>query len=677
MANKGKGQGLNSAGTQSRAAGPRSGRDGGAQTTAPAGVVALGAALLLVSTVASALMVGDHFGAIALPGCGAESPCARAAASQWGSIKLGTFVWPMSFFGTAYFGAALVGWLVARGALPTALRWIARLAALASLVYFGIIASEKLYCPYCLATHIGNLLFWLTMEFTRAAPRPLGAPLGAALAVWVVANLGLGVADAQQRARSREKGESERTSAVEEMIRKSQELQRPAPKTQPTWTPLTSTSAPATTTKPAPSTTAAPVPPSPATTQPGSPLPAGETLAGRYIWGPKEAPIRIVMFTGYQCPDCLKIEAQLEQIMNTRKDVQISIRHFPFCSDCNPSMARTTQPNGCWAARAAEAAGMRQGVDGFWKLHKWLFSKRGEFVSTQELEEGARSVGLDPTGIASTMQSPETLEIVRNDTKLAKELGLFFTPMIFVNGVELKGWHVPDALVRTVEEVAASNPPARGPEADRPPSALEKYVADWRENKPLVLSSDAVKRQIGPADAKVQVVMFGDLQEPSCREADKYIRGLVESLGFVAYTYRHYPFDQQCNNQVSQTKFPNGCRAARLAEAAGFLGGNDAYWKMQAWLVDNPEDLSELVVRAAAAQMGLDGDALLKRMNADEVTKAIQDDISAGQKLPSLRIGMPMGITSIPTIFVNGKHVPRWKLEERPVLDLICVEAAQ
>ena len=106
----------------------------------------VGAMCLTVSTVAALLLVIDHFGA-SLPGCGPGGACEQAANSIWGKLKIGTFEWPVSHLGLAYFAAALVTWLVTRAALPRPLRYVVRLGALASLGFCGIIVVEKLPCP--------------------------------------------------------------------------------------------------------------------------------------------------------------------------------------------------------------------------------------------------------------------------------------------------------------------------------------------------------------------------------------------------------------------------------------------------------------------------------------------------------------------------------------------------
>ena len=60
-----------------------------------------------------------------------------------------------------------------------------------------------------------------------------------------------------------------------------------------------------------------------------------------------------------------------------------------------------------------------------------------------------------------------------------------------------------------------------------------------------------------------------------------------------------------------------------------------------------------------------------------EVQANIQEDIQASRRFPALRIGVPAGINAVPTIFVNGRFVPRWLRGDTPVLDRILMEAAR
>ncbi len=632
-----------------------------------AGPVILGALFVGVSAAASLLLVFEHLGGLSLPGCGPGGACEQAARSVWGRIKLGSFEWPTSYLGLTYFLAVLVAWVVAQAAVPRTFRYLVRLGALISLGFCAIIVFERMLCQYCLAAHAGNFAFWIMLESTRRRPPRSGLAWSSLLVAFAIISGGLGLLDWQHRAHVRLQAERELAESTESIIQRS----HPQP-TQPTTAPATRPTASMPATQPAPTA------PAPATTAAPASRPAAEPpFAGRYRHGPESAPIRIVMFTDYQCQDCYNIETQqLRKLLAERNDVAISIKHFPFCRECNPFVDRDLHQNACWAARAAEAAGILWGAEGFWKLHEWLFAHRGVFETTAALEAGIRELGYDPKGFVETMSGPETLRRVQADAQEARALGLYFTPMIFINGVELKGWYAPNALLRTVAQVTASNPPAQTAADDHPPLAHEKYIADWRDQSVQKMPPDTRTWVLGPADAAVKIVLWGDYQEPYTAEADRVIRAFVGRRGDTSYAFRHFPFNSDCNPQLKERRFPQACKASQAAEAAGQLGGNDAYWKMHAWLMEHQKDFSDETLKAAATTMGLDADALLAASNAPEVQAAIAEDVKAGQQFPSLRWGMPSGIHSIPSIFINGRYVPRIRLDNRLVLDDILNAAA-
>jgi len=646
-----------------------------------------------LATLASLALVLEHLAGMSLPGCGEGSPCAQAAASVWGRVKLGSFEWPVAYLGLAYFLAALITWLALRGAVSPAFRYLVRLGALISLGFCAIIVATRMVCYYCLAAHLANFAFWITIELAAirpARPHRAAVVLGS---VFALTSLVLGIWDASHRGAVAERAEQDRSAAAQEIIERSRQIvsgptpspapaPAPAPSQSPDATPLDSAGAqrpqPPSPGQPRQAPVAAAPQPEQVEPAPDASPDAGPPMfTGRYRVGPAEAPIRIVCFTDYQCRDCYNIEKQLVKLYETRDDISISIKHFPFNADCNPGAARTLHPNACWAARAAEAAGKLWGPEGFWKMHVWLFERRGEFQNLEELETAIREFGYDPAGFAETMGSPQILEVIKADAVEAKQLGLYFTPMIFINGVELKGWMAPNALIRTVEQVAATNPPPRSAAYDQPPMAFEKYVADWRDGKQIKLPSDKQAWTLGTPDAPVEIVLWGDYQEHYTSRADAVIRQFVAQHNNVRYTYRHYPFNSDCNPNLKDRRFPNACLAAKAAEAAGILGGNEGYWKMHTWLFEHRQDLTEESLSAAAAELGFGAAMLLAAMEQSEVQDNIQDDIDAAKKLPVLRYGTPPGLHSIPTVFVNGRHIPRWELGDQPVLETILKEAAQ
>ncbi len=652
---------------------------GASPSTSP-WLLVLGAMFAGFALVMSLLLVLEHFGGLSLPGCGPGGACDQAAESVWGKVKLGDFEWPVSHLGLAYFGAVLAAWLASRAATPSVFRYLVRIGALGSLGFCAIIAVEWLLCVYCLAAHAGNFAFWIAVERARSRPARTRLAVLSFIGVFALLTGVLGMLEWQHRDRVLRKGEEELAEATQSIIERSHRAAEPA--TQPAAAEPVAPAVPVTT-EPA-ATEPAATPPAPSATAPSVDQPVAATtepapsppFVGRYRFGPEAAPIRIVLFTGYQCRDCYSIEQQLMQLMAERNDISVSIKHFPFNKECNPFVERDLHPNACWAARAAEAAGILWGSEGFWKMHHWLFSKHGVFETTAQLEAGIRELGYDPTGFVAVMSGEEPLRRIREDVEEGKALGLFFTPMIFINGVELKGWYAPNALLRTVAEVAATNPPARTAHHDHPPAALEKCVADWRDQPVRPLPADAQAWVQGAADGAIRIVVWGDYQERYTAEVDAIIRAFVARRGDAGYTFRQYPFNSDCNPHLNERRHPQACRAAQAAEAAGQLGGVEAFGKMHAWLMERQGNFNDEALLSVAGEFGLDADAFLAAMGSDAVQAAIADDIQAGKQLPSLRWGTPPGLHAIPTVFINSRYVPRVRLDDKSVLDLILEAAA-
>jgi protein-disulfide isomerase len=599
-----------------------------------------GLGLLAVAAAASGILVAHRLGGLAIPGCGGGGPCERAANSPWGTIPL--LDWPLSHAGAAWFGGLLVSWLLTRGELPPALRWLVRAGAAVSLFLTCILLVEDLLCPYCLATHVANVLFAALVELgPRTDVRPRARALASAVIGCAAISTVLALAESGMRARN----ERELAGSIREIQERATRSGGPEKATG-----LDSV-APAA----------------------GEPNPLGFT--GRYRLGPERAPIRIVMITDYACPDCRNFEAQAMEILARRPDVSLSIKHFPFCADCNPTPGvRNLHPNSCWAARAAEAAGLLHGDAAFWKMHRWLFEHRGAFTET-ELDAGLRDLGFERDPFLAALRSPETLRRVQADIREAAGLGLQATPMMFVNGVELRGWNA-DALAlrRAVEAVAAAGPLSRGPEEDRPPSAAERnrqeaerILSDWRRAPAMALPGREQPWTSASENASVRVTLFGDLLERGTAAADRVIRDAAAARGDVRYEFRYFPLDQSCNPTLPRTTFPLGCSAARAAEAAGEVGGIDAYWRTHIWITEHQREFSVEALRTAAPSLGLDPAGLLAKMNSPEVARVVAEDARTGQRI---------GIPEIPRVFVNGRPLGRWSLPEQPILARVLEEAS-
>lgn len=654
-----------------------------------------GIAFLGVAAAASGTLVASHLGGVGVPGCGAAGGCADASKSVLGTVPgIGL---PTASLGVAYFAAVLAGYLGTRGSPGSTARWIARLGALASVGFLVGSVVLKVLCVYCIVSHAANLAFLVVLETTARTASRRSAGFWPALATFLVVGGGLGLAEAGVRSRAREKAEQELRDSTQDAIKQSirnesagqvDRDEKAAGGEGPDGAvtgPVTGAQGAGTAPKgPAPDVTTEGAGATPAANEVSPAVTAETTTAspgftGRYRLGPEVAPVRVVIFSDYQCPECKVMERQVMDVVAKHPNVSVSAKHFPFCTDCNKYMppGNNKHPNACRAARAAEAAGKVGGGEAFWAMHAWNFEVNGVFTES-ELDARVASMGLDVAAFKAAYNDPAINALVESDVEEGMALGLRFTPTVFVNGVELRGIMATDALLRAVEAILASDPTPVSASADRPPDLMQKVVDDWRAEPLQREPTDQRSWSVGPEGAALHLMMWGDYSEPFTARADAVVRGLVSSRTDLRYTFRHYPVDKTCNMFARQTMHPFSCVASRAAEAAGQLGGSEGYWKMHEWLLANQrqpggappggQPLTEPLVLAQAKAMGFDEAAFLAAYRGPEAKKAIEEDARGGARV---------NVQSLPTIVLNGQRVPRWFVGESIVLDRIIDAAAK
>jgi len=583
-----------------------------------------GVLCLLIALLASGMLVFTHFAHLDLPGCGPDSACADAQDSAFGKIP--GLNWPMSHVGFAWFLGLLTAWLsFARSGLSPMFRTLVRIGAAGSLAFLVIMIVKQYLCVYCITTHLANFGFLACVESAWRKPRILENDAGVALAVGCLVSIIMIPMEILQTRESADKARRETDASVKEVIEAS----------------------------------------------------GGDSnlFVGRYVKGPKRAALRMVLFSDFQCEVCKRVEDELQTILEKRSDIAVSIKHFPLSSDCNEYLARhgaNPHPNACRAAQAAEAAGILKGDKGFFEMHDVLFQKYvGDFTDDQLREDLAR-LGYQPEEFFRVMNADETVRGIRADIDEGRSLGLHYTPMVFINGVQIKGVRQPGMLTRAINQISAANPPARtwGDAGDAPPDADAKIIADWRATPKIELPPDHFRWSRGEenaADIVADVVVFGDYQEKHTKRIDEIMRNRVEKQPGIRYTFRHCPFDQKCNPNISKTFHPQACLAARASEAAGALGGPDLFWRMHVWLWPNSSRFNMDNFKKVSRAFGLDPEEFAETMISSEVEAALQEDVQATWDLK---------INSIPTVYINGKRVMRWRLQEDEKMSLLLDELA-
>jgi protein-disulfide isomerase len=149
----------------------------------------------------------------------------------------------------------------------------------------------------------------------------------------------------------------------------------------------------------------------------------------------------------------------------------------------------------------------------------------------------------------------------------------------------------------------------------------------------------------GEPGAPVSIVEFSDFQCPFCVQAYRDLRRLIRSRSDVSLVFRHFPLDNTCNPNVQRSLHPNACLAACAAECASQQG---RFWEYHDRLFENNERLERDGLFRYAREVQLDIAAFRTCLDDPATRARVGEDIESGSKL---------GVTSTPTLFINGRMV--------------------
>jgi protein-disulfide isomerase len=161
-----------------------------------------------------------------------------------------------------------------------------------------------------------------------------------------------------------------------------------------------------------------------------------------HILGPAEAPVTLVEYGDYECPDCLNALPIIKQLREHFKDrLRIVFRHYPVSS---------IHPGASAAAAAAEAAA-QQGK--FWEMHEALFRKQRDLINV-DLAHLALNINLELYRFEQTRESEKIAKRVRDDLEGARLSGVTGTPTFFINGKRYRGKVDLPSLQAAIEKAA-------------------------------------------------------------------------------------------------------------------------------------------------------------------------------------------------------------------------------
>jgi protein-disulfide isomerase len=146
------------------------------------------------------------------------------------------------------------------------------------------------------------------------------------------------------------------------------------------------------------------------------------------IWGKKDAPVKIIEFSDFQCPFCSRAAETVTELKKKYNGkIMIAYKQFPL------PMHKDARP----AAEASMCVN-EQGTDKFWKFHDLAFKNQDKLDPTN-LEKFAKDAGADAKKWKECFDAKKFSSAVQADMDYGEKVGVKSTPTFFINGQLVSG----------------------------------------------------------------------------------------------------------------------------------------------------------------------------------------------------------------------------------------------
>ncbi len=141
---------------------------------------------------------------------------------------------------------------------------------------------------------------------------------------------------------------------------------------------------------------------------------------------------------------------------------------------------------------------------------------------------------------------------------------------------------------------------------------------------------------LGPEDAPVTLVEYGDYQCPYCADMHPMINSIAKAMGNqLRFVFRHMPLLEM---------HPYAQHAAEAAEAAGAQG---KFWEMHDAIFQQQSELGADLLHQLADRIKLQIEQFSADLDARRYRPRVKRDFMSG---------MRSGVAGTPTFFINGKR---------------------
>jgi protein-disulfide isomerase len=144
--------------------------------------------------------------------------------------------------------------------------------------------------------------------------------------------------------------------------------------------------------------------------------------------------------------------------------------------------------------------------------------------------------------------------------------------------------------------------------------------------------------RVGPVDAPIQIVAFGDFQCPFCSSFHEAVVEIMDELpGEVSLTFRHFPLQ-------------NHAFAAEAGEAAECAANQGRFGEIARGLFSLQDSIGVIPWSSFAESAGV-GDL-------EQFSLCMEGESSRARVEADRNLGSELALTAVPTVLVNGWRYP-------------------
>ncbi len=360
------------------------------------------------------------------------------------------------------------------------------------------------------------------------------------------------------------------------------------------------------------------------------------------MWGSREAPVTLVVFSDFECPFCSRVNPTIEQVQKTYTDKKVRIvwknSPLPFHKNAKP------------AAEAAAGVMALKGSDAFWKFHKAAFANQ-QSLNQESFEKWAKDAGVDAAAFKAGLAGHKWADKVEKDLAVSKSVGVNGTPATMINGILVSGAQPFEKFKAVIDQELekADKKTKAGVAKDKlyveltkdnfknaPKEEEEEEKEDTKSVFKIPVGTAPV---LGNPNALVTIIEYSDFQCPYCKKTEDTLKQVRDTYGDkvrLVWKDETLPFH------------PRAIPAATLAREARSQKGDKGFWDAHDKLFGTQPKLEDGDLEAVAKDLGLNID----KWKANAKAEKWNDDIDVDNDQAAA-----FEANGTPHFFINGRRL--------------------